>query len=638
MRQKGRTKTSSVLGDAQLLDDNDCTELLQPHETIRDPVHGDIRLTALERAIIDTPDFQRLRGLKQLGTTDLVYPGATHNRFLHSIGTMHVADEMCEIVNDNACVYPEGSLQRIGPYPRLLIRLSALLHDLCNVPFGHALEDEGSLSDGRTQWDHGDRRRRWFGPEQDVPQAVTRFLIKMDVDTQAAQKFVKELELYTVTRDREVVLLRYPYVVDIVRNTLCADMLDYLERDMLFCGLRERTGDRAVKYLALLHLRPVRARPREGDADNDEAADRISHFLPCTPESHAEGRDRLVLLAYRQERQHEPRAPHKTVQKNDVLTEAIDLLRRRFFLAEKVHCHRTKVASSAMLISAVGTALESGSLDWETMYTYSDEGLLSALAGIDSHRIGHLMAQYKNRALYNAPYFVAYRKKQDSDAESVRLWDTVVPRLRDWKKRLKAERQIEQFFKLPEGSVAIYCPKREMNVKAFDMLVQSRPGSDVKRLGTILDESRRAEMDAINTRFAQLWQLRVFVDSTVLSDAGVGLPDVAVVAEYVIEFPNSSNETSHDRAVVDELCVDRAIAEKGMSRADVPLVVRDRMLAQVANRKTHPGSSGLEDRIAWMGDELDRWVNEGVSDPQRDGISRVFTDAELPLGDSVKRD
>ena len=61
---------------------------------IRDPVHGFINLNDWEREIIDHPVFQRLRRIRQLGLTEMVYPGATHSRFEHSIGVMHTATRM----------------------------------------------------------------------------------------------------------------------------------------------------------------------------------------------------------------------------------------------------------------------------------------------------------------------------------------------------------------------------------------------------------------------------------------------------------------------------------------------------------------------------------------------------------------
>ena len=70
-------------------------------KTIRDAVHGDLDFTADELAVIDTGTFQRLRQIKQLGATCLVYPSATHTRFEHSLGTCGVAKKMVSAIRRN---------------------------------------------------------------------------------------------------------------------------------------------------------------------------------------------------------------------------------------------------------------------------------------------------------------------------------------------------------------------------------------------------------------------------------------------------------------------------------------------------------------------------------------------------------
>ena len=74
--------------------------MAKPYE-IRDPIHGLVQFNDLEREIINSKPFQRLRRIKQLAWTDYVYPGAVHNRFEHSIGVMHVAGRMFDaLFND----------------------------------------------------------------------------------------------------------------------------------------------------------------------------------------------------------------------------------------------------------------------------------------------------------------------------------------------------------------------------------------------------------------------------------------------------------------------------------------------------------------------------------------------------------
>jgi hypothetical protein len=70
---------------------------LEPGKVITDPIHGDIYVTTLEQSLVDTAAFQRLRRVKQLSTTHLVYPGATHTRFAHSLGALRVVQDLFDV-------------------------------------------------------------------------------------------------------------------------------------------------------------------------------------------------------------------------------------------------------------------------------------------------------------------------------------------------------------------------------------------------------------------------------------------------------------------------------------------------------------------------------------------------------------
>jgi len=106
---------------------------------IRDPIHGDIRLSASEIELVDTQQFQRLRGIKQLGPAYLIYPAATHTRFEHSLGTLYMAQKIIDGVNSNAMKTQEKRL--ITEFGEKIVRLAALLHDITHEPFGHTIED-----------------------------------------------------------------------------------------------------------------------------------------------------------------------------------------------------------------------------------------------------------------------------------------------------------------------------------------------------------------------------------------------------------------------------------------------------------------------------------------------------------------
>jgi hypothetical protein len=96
-------------------------------KTIQDPVHDAIQLPEVAVRLVDTPEFQRLRRVSQLGFTNLVYPGANHTRFEHSLGVFHVALKLLEKLEADAHLKAE-------------IALSALLHDICHTPFSHSGE------------------------------------------------------------------------------------------------------------------------------------------------------------------------------------------------------------------------------------------------------------------------------------------------------------------------------------------------------------------------------------------------------------------------------------------------------------------------------------------------------------------
>lgn len=94
---------------------------------IRDSIHGDLHLTDFELKLVDTVEMQRLRRIKQLGFTSLVYPGANHTRFEHSIGTLSLADKLSTRLELEEDVVE-------------LLRVCALLHDIGHAPFSHVSE------------------------------------------------------------------------------------------------------------------------------------------------------------------------------------------------------------------------------------------------------------------------------------------------------------------------------------------------------------------------------------------------------------------------------------------------------------------------------------------------------------------
>ncbi|MFY9639121.1 MAG: HD domain-containing protein [Methanobacterium sp.] len=94
---------------------------------IRDSLHGNLQLNEFEVKLIDTPQIQRLRRIKQLGFTFLVYPGANHTRFEHSIGSMYLASRLAYNL-------------KLSNEQREMLRVCAILHDAGHGPFSHVSE------------------------------------------------------------------------------------------------------------------------------------------------------------------------------------------------------------------------------------------------------------------------------------------------------------------------------------------------------------------------------------------------------------------------------------------------------------------------------------------------------------------
>lgn len=117
---------------------------MEPKFEIRDPVHGFVLLNEWERELIQHPVFQRLRRIRQLAWTDMVYPGGMHTRFEHTLGVMHLASEVFQNIRTRRSDFLKDTLgyddTGLGRDHQLL-RLACLCHDLGHAPFSHAGEE-----------------------------------------------------------------------------------------------------------------------------------------------------------------------------------------------------------------------------------------------------------------------------------------------------------------------------------------------------------------------------------------------------------------------------------------------------------------------------------------------------------------
>ena len=111
---------------------------------IHDPVHGNIRVDGVFLDILDRHEMQRLRSVKQLDFGYLVFPGANHTRFEHSLGVYHLAGKMADAIE-------------LSDEDSMTVRAAGMLHDICHAPYSHTLEE---IVEERTGLDHMDLARK----------------------------------------------------------------------------------------------------------------------------------------------------------------------------------------------------------------------------------------------------------------------------------------------------------------------------------------------------------------------------------------------------------------------------------------------------------------------------------------------
>lgn len=153
------------------------------HE-IRDPNHPFFKMNNDEKLILDSTYFQRLRSIHQLAMSYLVYPGATHKRFEHSLGVMELAGRVYDVITNPETIHPRvnelipelGDANKVR-YWRCVTRMAALCHDLGHLPFSHAAEAD-LLPEG---WKHEHITADIIGALNDVWQKMTPPLRGIDV-------------------------------------------------------------------------------------------------------------------------------------------------------------------------------------------------------------------------------------------------------------------------------------------------------------------------------------------------------------------------------------------------------------------------------------------------------------------------
>ncbi|XP_046390256.1 deoxynucleoside triphosphate triphosphohydrolase SAMHD1-like [Ischnura elegans] len=196
-------------------------------KVFNDSVHGHMEMHPLCVKIIDTPEFQRLRNIKQVGLTYLVYPGAAHNRFEHSLGVCYLAGEMVEALKKNQ---PDLNINEVD---KLCVQIAGLCHDIGHGPFSHLWEN--FLKQKGLKWHHEDQSVVMFNHLLEKNDLIGEFE-KYGLH-ECERRFITELILGkgdSCDQGKEFLF----QIVCNQTNSIDVDKWDYLMRDGLHLNLK----------------------------------------------------------------------------------------------------------------------------------------------------------------------------------------------------------------------------------------------------------------------------------------------------------------------------------------------------------------------------------------------------------------
>lgn len=319
----------------------------------RDPVHGFIEVSEDELRIVNSAPFQRLRNIHQLATTYLVYHGAEHTRFGHSLGVMHltsrVFDSITKKIPNLFSDDPKENTCKIAWY-RQILRLIGLTHDLGHAPFSHASEE--LFEHGKEHEDFtkliicetevanyiraiGEKYKRQYGDEYDI----TPELLWMIYDGK------------DVTNEKFIVP-DFLFLKSLMDGELDCDKMDYLLRDSLYCG---------VSY---------------GKYD-------LGRFVS-------------TLTVYRQDNQLQLAIERGGVQALE------EFILARYFMFIQVYFHKTRRYLDKLLVKSLKAILPNGRYpdDIHEYLKWDDVRVLNLIANSDNPNV----ADYRNRRIMTCVY------------------------------------------------------------------------------------------------------------------------------------------------------------------------------------------------------------------------------------------
>jgi HD superfamily phosphohydrolase len=476
------------------------------------PIHGFVWLSDEEKAVVDHPAFQRLGCVHQLGHAHMIYRGATHTRFEHSVGSVHMAQEIIDAVRRNHLRLADKRTEHLRYRPDrslsdlevVFTRLAALLHDIGHIPFGHTLEDELQLFKAHDSLDRINLvldKIQWHGEEVESLRTIIDRHYRKHVHNLSTSPSQILISLIQKTESSDLSESNGPIRIqvcrDIVGNTICADLYDYLHRDWYHIGKVMYFEKRLFQYFELW---------RDSHRSTNQ-----SHFVVALGE------------------------PPKF--RSDAISIILQLLESRYHLSESVLYHRTKCAAAACLERGLQEMHDSiGSEDKKKVWVTDLQS--SCLEKSDDQIVQELLSDARKKKIQSAvlPFSALKQRRVYKELYSVflpdirtgqfelieELYSAVPSRVSSQdnmendtrKNRLHALRRLEEDFMLPRGSLAMYCPGKEMGFKIASVKVKTE---DVISPLHEWDKKNRGDVTgghlaAQENRFKRLWRVHFFID------------------------------------------------------------------------------------------------------------------------------
>ena len=550
----------SAVGDPpspQHGDSDDDREFLK--QEFLDALHGFVRYTERELRIIDHPAFQRLFFVNQLGHTNLVFRGATHRRGDHALGSVATAEQLISSLDyayqrAQTEAQPDDAEWQVGKGLSALeitfLRLAVLLHDIGHIAAGHTLEDELGLlpeHDSRERLEFILTRKTWGGLEfdSDIP-AHDHLRLNESLRDRVNRLYDEDLKSANIRADladnepkpedsstptaTDILLqlvgkdphprctyrsrnpsnsanrFRVDVLKELVGDTVCADLLDYLERDSRYLGKNRRIETRLLQYIEV-------------------------HNSRFTDESHV-----VVNLRVGDESNH----------RTDAVSAVIGLLDNRYDLWESALLHKTKNAATAMLERAIAERLaEVGMLSveeadkiLESILELSDLELITTWpSSVLSHQplkqgrrdsndritpdlFWRLRYRFLHKQVIRVGYGAWVPRISKIYTPDPTVNDTQSNRFNAAEKRLYAIRLLERDFELGAGSLAMHIVPQGLGKKWAEVRVLYGGESlqlkdmDTTTHGRLSAGGLQVQLD----RFDALWSAALFAAPEVVED------------------------------------------------------------------------------------------------------------------------